>query len=838
VGRRHELADVTQLLTTARLLTLTGPGGVGKTRLALRVAARVRRAFPDGIWLTSLADIAAPAGLAQAIATGIGLDSPPHGWPVSGLSRHIGSRQALLILDNCEHIAEACAVTADALLRACPQLRILATSRQALRAAGEAVYSVTALSLPDAAAPVSARALRDFDAIALFEERAQLASHGFVVDDANCAAVSRLCQQLEGVPLAIELAAARLRVLSLDEIIERLDDRYTLLSSSSRAGPARQQALRNLIDWSHDLCSRPEQLLWARLAVFAGGFDLAAVEAVCADDDLPVAGILDGVTSLLDKSILIREPAQGRARYRMLEMIRLYGGERLAQSGAQPAIRRRHRDYFLYLAGQAHAEWTGPDQAGWFARLQADQANVNAALGFSLSEPGEAEAALEMIVALDPYWLRADPAGERRGWVSQALRLTTRPTSARAGALRTSGWLCLQAGDAKGAAAHLAEVKVVAEQLGHPDVLPFIPEADGMIALFSGDLARAVPLFDEALAGFRAAGQVRGQLSTLYILAFALTSLGDSAGATARHQECVALADSLGERWFRSLVLWVESLNAWRQRDLGRAAALARESMRGMPLRDRLHQIRCVETLALIAADAGELQRAAVILGATHTAWRDAPYPPEAFAPAFAFRRRCEDQARAGLGGSAFDDAFRSGTQLTLEQAAGPQQPEDRPAGPPRRGSAEGLTRRERQIADLIALGKTNKEIAAMLVIAPRTAEGHVEHILAKLGFSSRARIAAWVAEGRPGPEAGEPASGPARRHRADLVSRAAGYRDHPAVRATGSRTNPWITGDTRHVSSAGSHPSRRSGNRSSRAVRAVLASSRASGAPTQKWIP
>jgi predicted ATPase len=369
VGRRHELTKAKRLLSTTRLLTLTGPGGVGKTRLALQLAAEVQRAFPDGVWLVELAELTEPALLGHTVAEALGLREQSGHWRLATLTDHLTGRHLLLILDNCEHLVDACAVLVDQLLRTCPQLHMLATSRQPLSITGEHILPVPPLPVPDSDQLPPPEALARYDAVTLFLDRATSAVPSFRLTADNHAAVARLCQALEGIPLALELAAVRLRALSASQILDRLTDRYALLSAGSRSAPSRQQTLRACIDWSFELCSPAERMLWARLAVFAGGFELDAAEGICSDDQLPREAVFDLVAALVDKSILIREERDAHIRYRLLETIRQYGQEKLREGGELATWRRRHRDWYAELVarppGMCFGVWLGSFRRRW-----------------------------------------------------------------------------------------------------------------------------------------------------------------------------------------------------------------------------------------------------------------------------------------------------------------------------------------------------------------------------------------------------------------------------------------------------------------------------------------
>ncbi|MET0495106.1 MAG: AAA family ATPase, partial [Actinoplanes sp.] len=399
VGRRHDVTSVRRMLSTSRLVTLTGAGGVGKTRLGQRVGLEVRRAFPDGVWLVELAELRDEDLVAVTVAEALGVREESVRPDAPGLADFLADRRALLILDNCEHLVAACADLAEKLLRACPDLSILVTSRQPLRIAGEATLTVQPLSVPEPDAACTPADLPRYESASLLVERATAVLPGFEVTEANAATIAALCQALEGMPLAIELAVARLRVLTLEQILDRLTDRYRLLTSGARNAPARQQTLRALIDWSWELCSERERVLWSRLSVFSGGFELDAAEHIATDETLPAEAILDLVASLVDQSVISRTGDGPRARYKMLEVVREYGAARLAEAEGQLVVGRRHSEWYARLAAYGDAQWVSPDQAALMLRLRHEQANLRVALEFAVTE-GPPELALRFAADL------------------------------------------------------------------------------------------------------------------------------------------------------------------------------------------------------------------------------------------------------------------------------------------------------------------------------------------------------------------------------------------------------------------------------------------------------
>ncbi|WP_063043378.1 protein kinase domain-containing protein [Nocardia pseudovaccinii] len=748
VGRRTDLTEAKRLLANSRLVTLTGMGGVGKTRLALRAAAGARRDIPDGVWLVELGQLHDGTLLPVVIATSIGLR--PQGKPaLDVLIDYLASRQLLLVLDNCEQIVDAAAKVAETLLRACPKLRILVTSREALSVGGEAVLQVRPLTVPDPDHEPSARAAPRYDAVILFVERAAAAVPNFALTEDNVSAVAEICRHLDGLPLAIELAAARLRTLSPEQILARLTDRYALLTRGSRGAPSRQQTLRWCIDWSYSLCTPPEQQVWAHLSVFAGSVELDAAEQVCRDD-LAAGDLLDVLAALVDKSILIREESDSVVRFRLLETIRDYGRDKLEQAGQYLEIRRRHQDWFRKLAERVEADWMSPRQLDWIARLHREQPNLREALNFCLTDTAaESGAALSFAAALQPFWLAHGQAGEARHWLDRAL--ADRPateTPVRAKALWRASLVANVQNDPRTASVLVAQARALAAMTEHPVVHAYADLAEGCHMVFDGGLPRARAPLETALESFTAQGDISGQVWALLGLVWAHELQEDSTTAISYQEKVLAITESCGDSVHRSYALWATAVGAWRQGDRDRALRLLRQGLQLMrQLKDSVGAAIALETLAWIVGIQGSARRAAVLLGAAQALSQSTGTSTVLFPSLAVHHEDCERAARHTLGRQAFETAHREGALLDLDAAI------DYALGEQRRTAARGpspsaeLTTREQEVADLIAEGLTNRAIAARLTISQRTAEGHVEHILTKLGFTSRAQIAAWTVE-------------------------------------------------------------------------------------------
>ncbi|GGZ90662.1 LuxR family transcriptional regulator [Streptomyces bluensis] len=745
VGRRGEVTGIRRRLTASRLVTLTGVGGVGKTRLAFQVAATVVDTFPDGVHTVELAALRDGKLLAQGIAGALGLRGVSARDLHDVVVEHLRTRRLLLVLDNCEHLIDACAGTVDALLRAAPGLSVLTTSRQALGVTGEQVVHVPALATPEPGGRRSARDIGRFPAVALFEQRAAAVRPGFTVDAENAGAVAELVHRLEGLPLAIELAAARMRTLTVPEILARLDDRYALLTLGSRAALPRQRTLRELIGWSYALCTARERALWERASVFAGGFDLPAAEAVCSGDGLPREAVVDAVDGLVEKSVLIREEDReengGRSRYRMLETIREYGREQLAgEDGEVARLRRRHRDYFLDLTVRAEREWFGPRQAELLTRRRHDHANLRAALEFCLETPGETAQGMVLAVAPRHYWITLGSLEEGRHWLSRLLEAGPAADPGRAAALATRAYLEILQGAVEDALPILDEARSAAEQEGDRAASAWIRHHRGVVATWRQELPEAAALFTAAAAGLRALGDVGGATECTMKRALVAAALGDGALAARLGTECEAVTSAHGESWVGALTHFVRALAAWTDGDHGTAAAEARTAVRGLrPFNDWWDMAMCVELVAQSAAAAGDAHRAAELFGILHTLWKT--IGGTLSAPPFLLdsHRHHESAVREKLGARAYDRAYRSGAGRPVPSAMAYVLGEEQADAP-----ARVLTRREGQVADLVAAGLTNKEIAVRLTITLRTAENHVERILAKLGFRSRTQLAVW----------------------------------------------------------------------------------------------
>jgi predicted ATPase/DNA-binding CsgD family transcriptional regulator len=799
IGRAAEAQRLSALLRSARLITVVGPGGVGKSRLCLHIASAALSAgrFADGVVLVELSGVTDPALLASKVAAGLGLPPRDAALQWAAVLEHVRERRMLLILDTCEHLVDACAAFAEAVLRAAPEVTVLATSRQPFDAPGEHAFPVAPLPI-------------EGDAVELFAQRAASAAPGFAVTAANRADVVRLCRRLNGIPLAIELAAVRLRALPLAELANLLDSGFSVLTVTRRGGVARHQTLRTAIEWSHTLCTPAEQALWRRLSVFAGSFDLAAAEEVCADPALPSDEVVHALIGLVDKSVVMRDGdvegggfgggASGANRYRLLDTLREFGGEQLAEAGEQARFLDRLTDRCLAMATDFDERFLADGQAGRFQRLRAEQLNIATALGHSLDnqdDDGRPVAAdqverwrrgCSLAVRLHAYWRIAGLLGEGRHWLDKALRVFPGWSAERAWALAARGRLATFQGDPDNAIADISESIRLAGELGDDRAA-----ARGYLYLnlaltFAGQ-------YDQALAAGQLAAQrlaacdhrlglayLQPQLAELHQLA------GDVDAALECCQRGLAMLADFGradeERWTAGLLSMISGFALFQRPgsddECAAAIRLALSAMRDFG--DQAGIAYCLEVLGWLAARGAQPERAAALLGAADTIWRRTSSRMSNVAVMEQRHQRAAKQAREALGGLHYENAHdrggavdpatvvawavdESGALPGPDRVAAPRDGADtgavaglRPAGnaaaradggdrgePGPAASVTTLTRREREIALLVASGLSNRDIATRLFISKRTVDAHVEHIFAKLEISSRVKLTMWL---------------------------------------------------------------------------------------------
>jgi len=577
IGREKEISEVGQRLMQTRLVTLIGAGGTGKTRLAQQAAARLVELFTDGIWLVQLAPLSDPALLSQTVASVLGVREEPNRALTETLATYLRSKELLLILDNCEHMVQESAELVTTFLSSCPQLHILVTSREALGVAGEVIFLVPPMSLPPQALTVGERELAQYEGVQLFMERAETALPGFRLTKQNAAAILKVCRRLDGIPLAIELAAARLKLLQVEQIATRLDDRFRLLTGGSRTALPRHQTLRAMIDWSYDLLSKSERVLLERLTVFAGGWTLEAAEAICSGARLTRYDILDLLFQMINKSLVISDREQGvETRYQMLETIRQYGREKLIESGEIEQIRNKHLDFYLTLAEKAEPGLRGPEPARWYELLETEHDNLRAALEWS--KQIRVQSGLRLAGTLRQFWVVRGYFNEGRMHLAELLQTKER-SYASAKALAAAGALAYRQSDYQAARSLYDECLVLSQELDAQDLIAMALIGLANVATEEGDYESAPVIFEKALAIYREMADAAGTAIALMNLGWAAMRPGDYALAEERLLEALALFRECKDINYVATTLSGLGEASLRQGDLDRAKELLEESL-------------------------------------------------------------------------------------------------------------------------------------------------------------------------------------------------------------------------------------------------------------------
>jgi predicted ATPase/DNA-binding CsgD family transcriptional regulator len=791
VGREAEIARAKRLLQTCRLLTLVGTGGIGKTRLALELAGQVAEGYVDGVWLVQLAAIADGALVEWTVAAALGVNEQP-GRPIGvSLVEYFGQRELLLIVDNCEHLVAACADMIGSLLEVCPSLHVLATSRQPLGVEGETLFSVPPLSLPDSAAVVSVESSQEFGAIQLFVDRARAASPDLGAAPQTLTFMAEICRRLDGVPLAIELAATRLKVLSAEQLASRLDDRFQLLVSGSRTAPGRHQTLRATLDWSYQLLSERERALLRRLSVFAGGWTVAAAESVASGDGIDASQVIGLLEQLLDKSLVtIDNQSAERVRFRFLETIRQYAWERLLESAELDAVRSRHLAWCVELALDVqppgmHHPWHAHDS------LQ-ERDNLRAALLWAIHEE-DAAAGLRVAVVLAHLWYMQGHYSEGRARLAELLALPSSATSpeVRASALTWAGFLAYCQGELKTAQDLLATSLELYSDLGNDERTAVCLHQLGNVVRFRGDLDAARPLLERASEINLRLGHPMRAAMNLALVAQVLYEKGDFARAEALNNQSSSSLELAGPGWGTVLTLCMQGrlagargdrLTARRRLeesvDLGQQLGISRgvvwslyflahhdltqgnarrareefaESLRlAYQTGDLMATAHCLEGFAgaLASTQPGRAMRLAGGAAALREVLGSTPYSADQQR-----LRRWLEVAERRLGGAAASAGLAEGSTMRLERLVAyaliadesmPQTSSERDLTPHSFGD---LTRRELEVLRLVALARSNREIAVELVLSEKTVERHLSHIFTKLHVSSRTAAARLAVE-------------------------------------------------------------------------------------------
>ena len=753
VGRELELREIQHALITTRMLTLLGIGGAGKTRLALEAAGLLLESYEDGVWAVEFASITDETLVSEAVSQVLPGATDADRPSDASLIDRLQGRHILLLLDNCEHLIDAVARLAATLLARCPRLTILATSREAFGIAGEVTLTVPPLSSPRAGDPTTPDGLLSYDAIRLLVERTCARQPDFALDANNASAAVSICRQLDGMPLAIELAAARGAVLSLHQIAARLHDALGLLTVSSRSVSPRQQSLRAALEWSHDLLADGERIFFRRLAVFARGWTLEAAEQVVTCNPIRPDDVLELLSHLVDRSLVITERTpRGEVRYRFLEPVRQYARERLAASGELDEIQRRHSAHLVSLLEEARLGLTGPDQPAWLHRLDAERDNLRSALLWS--ETGAPDLGFHLASLVWFPWYMQGHLAEAREWLERMFAVYPEsPLPLRILALRGLGATSHVRGDYGGAIASLEEAYAICRDLGDDEQAGRVLNQLAIAVKNAGDYRRATALHEEGLALRRARGDREGIAESLVNLGSLHTAQGDWGRAETFFQEALALEREFGDE--RMVAIGLNNLGelSLRQGEVARAEPLFREALAlGRDLGEVEVIFSCLDGLARHAYSRGRYRRAARLHGAAH-AMRQA-----AGISLHADKRELHDRAvaevRAAAGKSQFDDAWNEGMAMdpprAVAYALGSSEPETVRAPLPPAASHEAtsaLSPREFEVAQLVSHGLTNRQIGRELSIAERTVDTHVSKILRKLDLASRAQLARWVAE-------------------------------------------------------------------------------------------
>ncbi|WP_206306156.1 ATP-binding protein [Streptomyces humi] len=651
VGRTAELGELARALASDRLVTVTGAGGVGKSRLSARAAAGA--APRDGVWRVELAPVRDPEFVAYAVVEALGLTDHTVRPPRETLLEQLTGRRILLLLDGCEHLVEACAELVAELLRRLPDLAVLAVGRRPLGVAGERLFPLAPLG--------------EDEAVELFSERAERQG----LDVRGHAEVREVCRRLDGIPLAIELAVGRLRALSPGQLLERLDDRFRLLTGGGRDGLPRHRTLRTAIGWSHELCTPAERLLWARLSVFAGTFDLEAAEYVCSGDGLSPENVLDVLTELLTQSVVSREETPRGVRYRMLDTVRAYGADWLAGAGDAGRLRRRHRDWFMGLATWCELDWFSPRQGEVAERVEAELPNLRTALDHCLTEPDEAHLGQCLAGSLWFYWAGCGRLAEGRRWLERSLELDSGYPQSRLKALWVLGYVAILQGDTVPALAALQACRAEAELVADPMAVAYAEHRTGCLALVTDDMARAETLLRSALARYQEIGELNSNVLMGQVeLAMTRAFQGDLADAVRLCEQVRRVCEDHGERWARSYALYVLAYAAWRDGDHPGARALLADCLfHAHGFRDLLGSVLSIELLALVTAGQGDPAEAAVLQGAAGRMWPAVGLPLFGSAHYNAPHELCEEAARRALGDERYAECVRQGAGLDREGA-------------------------------------------------------------------------------------------------------------------------------------------------------------------------
>lgn len=750
VGRRRELDQLAILLRTCTLITLTGTGGVGKTRLAGRLAADLAADYPDGVWFFRLNDVAEDA-LVEPLVDRALLFGDRDQQALTPLIDRLADRRVLIVLDNCEHVLGGAARLTHDLMHGAPGVQIVATSRESLKILGEAVFEVPPLSAAHTESgtiPPPADAVPE--SVQLFLDRAGSASPGFHPTPEDLSAIRTLCERLDGLPLAIELAAVRARAISASDLLSRQEAFLDLLTRG-HSGDERHQTLRGTIQWSFDLCSPNEQELWKRLAVFAGGFEVDAVEAICTDDTIPRLDIPVLLADLVDKSVLATSRIAGRVRYRLLESIRAFGFERLQESAEAARWQQRHLGFHIGLAEISETESMGVADSEINRRLRRELANLESAITFCLDYPDNARAGMRLVGSLWFFWNANGHLRAGQFWLTRILQVDGGPSPERAKCLWVLGWFESIQGDNHEARRHLEESIDTAAEVGDRESHALATQFLGTVEHIAGNLERAMELLEKSSREHNER-HAYGSLPSLGTVQKAFVYALSDEPDRALELSDAALADALrsGEQFAASWALWTKGIALWftarypeADQSLRQALEIKRE------LHDWLGVSVCLDVLAWVAVRENRMAEAAGLWGQGRRLYGEVGSLP-LFGSAKHVEIREEHQrlARVAVGSEEFDRLVDAAAGTPDRGDSGEDESGAATSDHAHRSlqsSAVTVTNREREVSEMVARGLSNREIAAQLVLSVRTIEGHVQNLLNKLGVHSRQQLADWV---------------------------------------------------------------------------------------------
>ncbi|MGV9601974.1 ATP-binding protein [Streptosporangium sandarakinum] len=667
VGRTRLLATLRQRLGRHRLVTVTGIGGVGKSRTALRIAHLMRNQFKDGVWFADLARLQDSGMVRHTITAALGIADQSSRSADETLIEWLGDREILLIIDTCEHLVDACAELFEELLSNAGGLTILATSRQSLNARGEHTIAIPPLAVPG---DTPGEDVFTNEAVQLFAARASAVVPNFVLDEHNIGPVSELCRRLDGIPLAIELAAVRMRALSVEQILGLLADRFSLLAGASRTALPRHQTLRAAIGWSHELCEPAERLLWARLSVFAGDFELDAARYVCSGDNLPAEDVMDLISSLVEKSILLSDGTPSGHRYRLIDTLRQYGEEWLEKLGETDRVRRKHRDYYLQLARRSEDAWSGARQVYWYVRMRHEHDNIRVALDHCLRDPAEVQEGLKLLSSLWFMWVACGLAREGRLYLEKTLELAPQPSAERCKALWVLSYVHSAQGNIAGAVDAAEKCSSDAVRVGDSGAVILATKMLGTAAFLQGDLQKASALLGVAIEFHKSGRELNpGLLPSIVELSMVLLMQNDPAEAETLLRDCIAVCTQRGELWLRSYAIYALASVCQGMGRVSEAMDNAREALR---LKRYFHDVLgiglAIEVVARQALDAGQPGLAALLMGGGQANWRTFGMP-QMNSPFFNSEHdRCVKECKRVLGEEEFEEAFAQGRRLNLDE--------------------------------------------------------------------------------------------------------------------------------------------------------------------------